>query len=413
MKICYATNYLPEYHKIWGGAEQACYRLARLLVENNQEIALLATKPLKTPKEEFEFFPLPVLEDYFLGRKLRFLKGWLRYDLLSGISSYRILKKMRPNVLHLHNFDLLSFSLIISAKRLGIPILFSIYDYWLFCPRRILVNHKGEICRTYHSPRCITCIGLKKFDFRQKTSLVSRRKVFDFFSDKIDFFIVLSQSSASVLQDYGIKKDKIAVIPLPLPEKINVPSTTIEEDSILFVGWINPHKGLHILLKAMPQILKKLPKGKLYVIETGEEKSYKNRILNLIKEFKLEKHVFLLGKLSHNRVKEYLQKSSVVVIPEQWENVGPLLLSEAMGLAKPIVASSIGSIPEFIRDGENGFLAHPKVPADFAKKILWILKNEKQSFKMGRQARRDIMKICDEKKILEKTLSLYKSLVKQ
>lgn len=413
MRICYATNYLPGYHKIWGGAEQACYKMAKLLVQNGQEITVLATKPLKALKEKFEFFSLPVLENYFLGRRLVFLKERLGYDPLSGIPSYRILKKIRPDVLHLHNFDLLSFSLIPSAKRLNIPVLFSVYDYWLLCPRRILVDNRGKICKKYHGPHCRDCIKPERFDFRQKTSLVSRRKVFNFFFDKIDFFIVLSQSSFSVLQDYGIKKDRIAVIPLPLPENADIQSARIEKDSILFVGWINPHKGLHILLKALPQILKEIPEVKLYIIETGEEKGYKNRILSLIKELQLEKHILLLGKLSHKKVKEYLEKSRVVVIPEQWENVGPLFLSEAMDSAKPIVASSIGSIPEFIRDGENGFLARPQDPADFAKKITWIFKNKERARKMGRKAKESVRNICDEKEVLAKTLSLYESLVKQ
>lgn len=413
MRICYATNYLPGYHKIWGGAEQACYKMAKLLVQNGQEITVLATRPLKALKEKFEFFSLPVLENYFLGRRLVFLKERLGYDPLSGIPSYRILKKIRPDVLHLHNFDLLSFSLVISAKKLGIPILSSIYDYWLFCPRRILVNHRDEICRTYHSSHCATCIALKRFNFRQKVPLIFRRKLFDFFLNKIDIFLTLSQASVEVLQDYGIKKERITVIPLPLLERADIQNIAVEENSILFVGWVQPHKGLHIILEAMSQILEELPEVRLYVIETGEEESYKNRILSLIKELKLNKHVLLLGKLSHKKVKEYLKKSSVVVIPEQWENVGPLLLSEAMGLAKPIVASSIGSIPEFIRDGENGLLANPKDPLDFAKKITWMLRNRKMALEMGKKAREDVKQICDEKKILKATLNLYKSLVRK
>ncbi len=63
MKICYVTNYLPGYHKTWGGAEQACYKMAKFLVKNNQEVIVLATKTNRKVEENFAFYPISILED--------------------------------------------------------------------------------------------------------------------------------------------------------------------------------------------------------------------------------------------------------------------------------------------------------------------------------------------------------------
>jgi len=78
----------------------------------------------------------------------------------------------------------------------------------------------------------------------------------------------------------------------------------------------------------------------------------------------------------------------MVVVPEQWpSDFGPLILVEAMALAKPVVASKIGAIPEFIKDGINGFLVEHNQPEQFAKKIIWLSNNKATAKTMGQRAK--------------------------
>jgi len=407
MNICYATNYLPLYHRTWGGAEMACYRLAKLLINQGQQVSILTTKRDKEVNGDFLFYEAPILEDY-LGKIGRALKTFIPFDPISGFSSFNILNRTKPDILHLHNFNILSFSLIHSAQILGIPILISIYDYWYFCPKRTLLDNKGRFCRRRDESLCLNCFP----GFLQKVSVITRRRFFDYFLNKVDTFIVLSQSSANILQDYGIKREKIRAVPLPLLNDVTDIHSDMEENSILFVGWIHPHKGLHILLKAMPEILKEIPQTKLYVLETGVEKSYKKYILESIKELGLDGHIFMFGKQSLKKVKEFMQKVSVVAIPEQWENMLPLVLAEAMSLAKPIIASRIGGIPEFIEDGKSGSLVNPKKSSEFSEKIIWLLKNKGSATEMGKEARYSAIRIFNEGTIVQKLLDIYQSIKK-
>lgn len=405
MKICFATNYLPTYHKTWGGAEQACYKMAKFLVKNNQEVTVLATKTNRKVGEEFSFHPISILEDIPI-KGLGYLKTLLPFDIISYFLSCRIFKKIKPDVVHLHNFNFLTFSLVLSAKELKIPVLFSVYDYWVICPTLLLLDNNGEICKRFHGYHCLSCLEQQKLDIFQKCFLRFRKGTFDWFLNKIDCFLVLSKCSARILEDYGIDKEKIAIIPLPLFEKTDLISH-VEEDSILFVGWINMPKGLHILLEAMPKILANIPGAKLYVIETGEGKEYKGKIVNLLKDLKIEEKVSFLGKRSTEEVKGYLQRCNVVVIPEQWENMSPLILGEAAMMGKPIVASRIGGISEFIEDGKSGFLAEPKDSGHFARQIIWMLKNRDEAKKMGEEARKKAEHIFNEDRILRDLLDLY------
>ena len=225
--------------------------------------------------------------------------------------------------------------------------------------------------------------------------------------------VVLSESSANILQHYGSEKTKIHVIrqtSLPKEEELRK-KETIEQGSILYVGWLQHRKGLHVIIKAMPKILRSVPEAKLYIIGevTEEDKQYLNELEHLIKREGLENRVLFLGKKPYEEVKEFLRKSQVVVIPEQWENMSPVILVEAMAFAKPVVASRIGGIPEFIDDNRNGLLVEPHNLSDFTKKVVLLLKNGAYAAKIGETASKDIIKLCDQKQSLKKLLDLYNS----
>ena len=420
MKICFASDNLVGYHKSWAGAEQACYRLAKLLIKNNHNVFFLTEKIDKVPEERLQVSEVASIGKGFFSRKIKsVLRHFFPFDPIAGFSSYRALKKIRPDILHLHRFNDLSLSLVWSAKRLGIPVVFSMYDFWFICPRGTLIDIKGKSCTRFQGENCDDCLGLKNKSVSTAKKIVSfkrayglRKKVIDYFFNKIDAIIVLSNSWAETLEQYGIKREKISIIPLPLFEKIKRQESLIEENSILFVGWIYPHKGLHVLIEALPLILKEIPQAKLYIVESGVDEDYKDEIIKTIEKFKMKEHVSFLGKLPNEKVQTYLQKAKVVAVPEQWGIAWPIFLTEAMALGKPIVASRIGDIPVFIKDGKNGFLVEPQDSANFAGRLIWMLK-EKEAVELGKQAKKDIIEICDENKILEKLENTYFSLTKK
>jgi len=400
---------------MWAGAEQACYRLARLLSKENKiELDILATKPIKKPKEYFfNFYSIPTSSNYFGKIGQKFVEA-SQLDYISYFYSRSYFKKNRPDLVHLHNFDRLSLSLIQSAKRSGIPIVFSVYDFWCMCPNRMLIDSAAVPCRRFHGSRCVKCIEPKFPSLFYKFLFSARKPIFDYFLDKIDVFIVLTNSGAKILQQYGIDKKKIRVIPLPLLHEIDVrEKIEKEKNSILYVGWISKHKGLDIVIKALPQIVKDAPNAKLYVI--GSERSEKDtsEILDLATRLRVREKVILLGRKPFEEVKKYVIKTEVVVVPEQWEITLSTFLTEAMLFEKPIVASRIGGIPEFVSDGETGYLADPKNPLDFADKIVLLFREKKLAETIGKNARKKILQKCSEASILTSLCQLYESLVQK
>ena len=143
MKICHITNYLPKYRKQGGGAEWACFNLASFLQNSGTENIIFSLKPTIWPEQEkFNFFSVPICEDIF-GYKLSFLKRIFYFDIVSFFAVRKIFNKIKPDIAHLHNFDLFSLSVISAAKTFKIPLVFSVYDYWLFSVDRLLSRESG------------------------------------------------------------------------------------------------------------------------------------------------------------------------------------------------------------------------------------------------------------------------------
>lgn len=91
--------------------------------------------------------------------------------------------------------------------------------------------------------------------------------------------------------------------------------------------------------------------------------------------------------------------------------MSPVVLGESMYFGKATVASKIGGIPEFITDGEDGLLATPTEPADFAEKIIRLLKDRLFMQEIENNARRKAQYLFSEEIRYKRLLTMYHSLV--
>lgn len=388
MKICHITNYLLGYHRSSGGAEQACLNTIKALYTQGVENIVAATKPLKQPMEkEFDFYSVTISED-LLGWKLSFIKRIFYFDFLSFFSLRKILKKTKPGIVHLYNFDLISLSAISAAKSLKIPVVFSVYDYWVFSTDKGITFNDSWM----------------------------RRKIFNHFIKKIDVLIVLSNHSKKLLEEGGIKENKIKIVPLLMTdEKEKMSQTAQDKNLIVFLGWIQPRKGLRVLVEALPEIAEKNPKARLCVLGMKEDQSYLNGIIDFIKENKLEKNIIWRRNTTKtNNPAEYydkMGKAAIVAVPEQWPNMSPVIIAESLAAGKVVVASRLGGIPDIIEDGVSGLLASYDNPNDFADKIIKALSDDNLSANISAGAVKRYEEIFDNNKNTIKIIKIYESLI--
>jgi D-inositol-3-phosphate glycosyltransferase len=227
---------------------------------------------------------------------------------------------------------------------------------------------------------------------------------------------------------YEAQTDNVQVIPpgvdlgkfYPIPEEdareyLNVP---ICQRMLLFVGRIEPLKGVDTLIRSLAVMrdLGTLQKHEVCLSIIGgdasvsdEEMSYEmTRLLDLREELGLQQVVTFLGKRSQDTLPYYYSAADVVVVPSHYESFGMVAL-EAMACGTPVVASRIGGLAYLIQDGETGFHVRDQEPAELAARLTELLEDDALHHRLGENARAYAQKYSW-KTISDQILAVYRDL---
>ena len=161
-----------------------------------------------------------------------------------------------------------------------------------------------------------------------------------------------------------------------------------ERYSIFISQAAYPIKGLHMLLSALPLVLRDYPETQVRIAGANITKksdllscikltNYGNLIRRMIKELNLQNHVTFLGPLDATRMKAEYQRANVFICPSSIEN-SPNSLGEAQLLGVPCIASYVGGIPDFIPDESSGYLYRFEEVSMLAKLIEEVFKTSSE-----------------------------------
>jgi D-inositol-3-phosphate glycosyltransferase len=204
---------------------------------------------------------------------------------------------------------------------------------------------------------------------------------------------------------YGADADRISVVPAgvdlslfrPIPRAeaktyIGIPP---DHHMILFVGRIQPLKGIDTLLRAMKQVVSQYPdlKDNLCVSIIGGdpnpdsqlEQAESERLTQLRAELGIGEMVTFLGAKDQDTLVYYYSAAEVVVMPSHYESFGMVAL-EAMACGTPVIASDVGGLSFSIEDGFNGYLVPGQDPDALAGKVALLLRRPSLRDHLGEQA---------------------------
>jgi glycosyltransferase involved in cell wall biosynthesis len=139
-----------------------------------------------------------------------------------------------------------------------------------------------------------------------------------------------------------------------------------------------PRKGLEFLIEAMDQL--KHDGTVLEIVGSGQDQQL---IEKLIEKRGLQDHVKLSGYVPSEQLYIHYHRADLFVLPSLSESFGQVLL-EAMSCGLPVVATTVGGIPEVIRDRTGGVLVAPRSAAALVDSVRWLAANPKQRERMGR-----------------------------
>ncbi len=213
-------------------------------------------------------------------------------------------------------------------------------------------------------------------DVNENTLFPSRRKLIKKWLSKADTIFCASQALANSLENTGIAKEKLLVNYNGVNREIFYPSEQLsKEKRVIFVGSLIPTKGVNELVSAFESVQAKNPDVILDIIGEGPLKeSIKERALshNL--------NINLHGSIPLNVVAEKVRTSSLLVLPSYREGV-PNVLLEAFACGIPVVATTVGGIPEVVTE-DVGLLVESKNTIQLEKAITEALIADWESSKI-------------------------------
>jgi len=201
-------------------------------------------------------------------------------------------------------------------------------------------------------------------------------------------FLWRSAKSVTVLskdlQDLARTTDP-RVESLVIPNGVNTESFPIKPSArpsgrirLICVCRMVPRKGLDYLLHAMQEL--KNDGIVLELVGSGEEQS---QVAAKVSSLGLDDYVVLPGYVPPHRLYSHYHEADIFVLPSLSESFGQVLL-EAMSCGLPIVATSVGGIPDTVRHGRNGLLVPSRDAAAIVEAVRWLVANPRQRARMGR-----------------------------
>lgn len=366
-------------HKFWyrrGGAEQVVLDEDAALTAGGHQTAHFSTAhPYNEPSPWSDYFA-PYLE---LGGRVLTTKdkvtatARLFRNRVAAENFARLIDDFQPDVVHAHGIHRqLSPSILLTAKRMGVPVVQTLHDAHKVCPADLLLRAGSEPC---WPPRCgsawygpalahkclkgsaaVTTLACAELAFQRLSGVYER---------SVTRFIAPSRFLAEAMRQGGWTSVPVDVVPnsvaLSQPGQLG--------DRFVFAGRLVPGKGVLELAEAAGT-------AGVDLVIAGEGP--------LATQLEAMPYVRLAGWLEPWELREELRGCRAAVVPSTCLEIAPLAVLEAMACGVPVIASDLGGIPELVRDGHEGLLVPPGDVAALADALSALAHDKDLALRLGR-----------------------------
>jgi glycosyltransferase involved in cell wall biosynthesis len=344
------SNLYPPY--VHGGAELYVHQIAQRL-SNEHDISIITTAPFsktalgrttRSPAEQeaprresiYRFYPLNLYSSYhYSGKPVLVKPFWHAVDVWNP-HTYAfvkdVLRRERPDVVHVHNFKGLSASVFSAAKDLRIPTVHTVHDYNLVCPKTTMLTRTNTSCTNPHN----IC------------------RLYRWISRRVNPAVIIAPSDfvLHTLSSFGLFT-AAQKIKLPLGIEGGDPVAKISNGTfdILYVGRLGKHKGVHVLIESVKGL--DLNTARLHIVGQGSDR------LSFQRAAHDDGRIVFYGFLAPEKLRQLYGIADVAVVPSIYNETFGLVIPEYFWQGIPVLGSRAGAIPELISDGYNGFLFPP------------------------------------------------------
>mgnify|MGYP003882713227 CR=1 FL=1 len=296
-----------------------------------------------------------------------------------------VLESVRPDVVHIGHLNHLSTSLVREAAVRQIPILYTLHDYWVMCPRGQLMqmhpkdpNDLWAACDGQEDRKCAERCYARYFsgvaaaweeDASHWTSWVGRRMAhMRKMVELVDLFVAPARFLAEryakdfglpdaklVYLDYGFDLDRLQGRARPSGEPV----------TFGYIGTHIPAKGIHLLLEAFGRLAGS-PRLRIWGRDRGQSTAALKEIAARLPGDAADRVEWLPEYRNQDIVRDVFDRVDSIVVPSVWVENSPLVIHEAQQARVPVITAATGGMQEYVRDEVNGLLFRHRDPTELA-----------------------------------------------
>jgi glycosyltransferase involved in cell wall biosynthesis len=295
----------------------------------------------------------------------------------------RLIRRERPDLVHVHNtFLMISPSIYSACRDAGVPVVQTLHNYRLLCPGAYLMRN-GNTCN-----QCVRGTLLHSVvhgcyrDSRPATAtlalMLALHRTRQTWTTMVDRYIALSKFAVRQFVEGGLPVHKIAVKPNFVQPDPGIGSGPGEY--AVFIGRLSPEKGADILLNAWKRVRSSIP---LLIIGDGEIRE------KLKAEFQGDSRVRFCGQMQRAEVFGALKRARFLVVPSRCYESFPVTIAEAYACGIPVIASAMGAMEELVANGRTGLLFRAGDAEHLAEQVEWAWSHADDLEHMRHECRRE------------------------
>lgn len=336
-----------------GGAETYILDIKNELEKNGNSVKIL-TGNSGSGKNKFSDEEFICPDRTQLGKLIFYLFNFFAYFKIR-----KIIKNYNPDIVHLHIITRISPLGLLALGKL--PKVITVHDYSLIYPRLKKYFPNLDVCMYSKGACCVKHVGLRYYFEKIRTNILIKQV------KSMNMLFTNSHFMATILRKCGVLPTaSLEVIGIRLFKQRKL----LKNNNLLYVGRIEVEKGVKYLLLSLKKIKEKIPDIKLNIVGSGNQQQEINK---MIKKLGLEKNVKQIPNVNRKDLQVYYQNSSLVVVPSLWPEPFGLVGIEAFSVGRPVIASNVGGISEWLENRKMGFLVKPKDADEISNAVIDFL----------------------------------------
>ena len=314
----------------------------------------------------------------------------------------QLLDELRPDVVHIGHLNHLSTSLVFPARDRSIPVVFTLHDYWLMCPRGQFIqmypkdpSDTWAVCDGQDDRKCAVRCYVRYFsgsedeyevDASYWTEWVGRRMAhIKEVCDAVDVFIAPARYLLDRFRDdFGIPETKLTYLDygFHLGRLKDRQRRSGEPFTFGYIGTHIPAKGIDHLISAFGKLSgasRLRIWGRDRDVETAGLKSLGGDLPG-----EAGNRIEWMGEYRNPEiVPEVFNRCDAIVVPSIWAENSPLVIHEALQAGVPVITANYGGMAEYIQHEENGLLFNHRDSESLAQQMQRLSDDPRLARRLG------------------------------